>query len=129
MEFEQLMANFITHGIVGAGIRAATTKLIGLDGDWQVWMANLGLIEGMAPDAIDWVSHKVFKTERWTIYTAMHTGKLRWLALIFQGMLVHLINDLPFHTVPGESWWPRLWYLEVLLFAVGLALLGWTFAP
>ena len=123
------MASIVTHSIIGAGLRAAVTKLIGLDGDWQVNMATLGAIEGMAPDAIDWLSHVVFKTERWKIYNMMHLGGLRWLGLVFWGFGAHLVNDIVFHKIPGESWWPRLWYLEVLLFTVGLALLGWTFAP
>jgi hypothetical protein len=121
---------FTTHGVVGAGIRAASAKAMGLNEEWCGWMACIGVIEGMVPDALDWLAWAILGHERWDLYRRFHRrGSLVWLGLIFWGMAAHVITDITFHKNPGENWWPRLWYLEVFYLASGLALLGWTFAP
>lgn len=122
------MATFTTHGVMGAGFRAASCKLLGLD-DWALTMATIGALEGMAPDVVDWISSKLFKTQRWSIYARMHQrGSLVWLGLIFWGFGLHVIFDIPFHKNPGENWWFRLWWLEVLGLLAGGAMLWWAFA-
>ena len=118
-----------THGVIGAGVRAASAKAMGLQEEWCVWLAILGMVEGMAPDALDWLAWFLFKRPRWELYSRMHTGNLRWLGMIFWGFAAHLIWDKPFHKNSGEEWFPRLWWLEVFGLAFGIALLGWTFAP
>ena len=118
-----------THGVIGAGVRAASAKAMGLQEEWCVWLAILGMVEGMAPDALDWLAWFLFKRPRWELYSRMHAGNLRWLGVIFWGCAAHLIWDKPFHKNSGEEWWPRLWWLEVFGLAFGIALLGWTFAP
>lgn len=120
---------FTSHGVIGAGVRAASGKALGFSDETCVWLALLGALEGMAPDAIDWLAWFIFGADRWKLYGRMHTGNLRWLGLVFWGFGAHLLWDIPFHKASGDEWWPRLWWLEVFGLAFGLALLGWTFAP
>ena len=119
---------FTSHGVIGAGVRAAAGKAFGLSEEWCVWLALIGAAEGMAPDALDWLAWFLFGVPRWQLYALLH-GRLAWLGLIFWGFGAHILWDKPFHKIPGEDWWPRLWWLEIFGLAFGLALLGWTFAP
>lgn len=120
------MASFATHALLGAGLRAASAKILGFTTDWEIGLAIAGFIEGAAPDAIDWVSAKLGFTRRWTLYTLFHTTWARW-GMLFYGWGFHVAIDKIFHKRPGESWWPELGWLEVVLFCLGLGLVLWTF--
>lgn len=122
------MASFSTHGVIGAGIRAASAKALGVPDEWCLTLAIVGALEGMAPDVIDWLAWFLFGYPRWRIYSAMHT-RLKWMGLIFWGWGAHVIFDIPFHRYPGENWWGRMWGLELAGLVAGAVLLYWTFAP
>jgi hypothetical protein len=120
------MALVTTHGVIGAGIRAASAKAVGVSDEWCLWLAIIGAVEGMAPDAFDWLAWYVFGCDRWVLYRKMHVD-WKWFGLIFWGWGAHVLFDIPFHKNPGESWFARLWWLEFAGLAFGALLLWWTF--
>lgn len=121
------MALVTTHAVIGAGIRAATGRALGFDEAACIYLAALGAIEGAAPDAFDWLAW-VCGTERWALYRKMHVG-WAWWGVVFWGWGAHVLFDIPFHKNPGESWWARLWWLDVGGLVLGAALLWLAFAP
>ncbi len=105
------MAIISTHAVMGAGLRAGAAKIAGMSPDAQYALAILGMIEGAAPDGLDWLAWK-FGAERWKLYAKMHTPP-NFLWFVFWGWGLHAVFDLPFHAHPGEAWWNRLWFLDI----------------
>lgn len=121
------MATFVTHSAVGAGFRGTLASLAGLSSEWRVLLLALGALEGASPDALDWLLWKFFGADRWSLYKVMHSSPACWWGLLFWGWGLHVLLDKPFHRTPGENWWPRLWWLEILSFLVGALLIWYTF--
>ncbi len=120
------MALITTHAVMGAGLRAGAAKLAGMSGDAQVAFAVLGVIEGAAPDGLDFLAWAFFGAERWKLYGKMHHGP-NFLWFVFWGWGLHAIFDIPFHAHPGEDWWGRLWWLDLGGLLLGVLALWFTF--
>jgi hypothetical protein len=78
----------------------------------------LGLLLGIAPDAIDWLLAVSGLIERWHLYIQMHQIPI-WLGILLWPYGLHVLLDLVFHA-GGSDWWPRLAWLDVLLWPVCL---------
>jgi hypothetical protein len=127
-EIGSVMANFVTHGIVGAAVRMACSCPPDASVDLKVGLIAVGFVLGSLPDTADWVAAKVFKKERWELYTKMHKGLFSiGVGCILWDYGAHLLLDIPFHRIPGENWWPRLWWLDIgsALAAIGAVVLLW----
>lgn len=108
---------FVAHGLIGASLQSQLVLTGGGSPTLTLASAIHGFVGGALPDVIDWVSCKLFGTERWSIYVKMHHGwSYWWLMLLFPAFFLHVkVFDPPFHdpTKPRD-WWPRLWWAEVL---------------
>jgi hypothetical protein len=112
------MASFIAHGLFGAGVSGAGTRLLGGKKTVIIGITVAGFLFGIAPDAADWIAWFLFGAERWQLYNLMHFGWLSYALAWVTPYGLHLALDLIFHA-SGANWWPRLWWLEVLMWIVG----------
>ena len=123
------MASFVTHGMVGAAGTALVFAYGNVPPEQSVIGTVVGGIVGTLPDTADWIASKLFGKQRWVLYEWMHTGDLVWLGFLLPPILWHQLLDIPFHQRPGEAWWPRLWWLEVVSFLASLNALLFIFNP
>lgn len=150
------MADFGTHGLQAASAFAVLGHVLGLPQDLVIAGAGYGFITGAWADVHPlvravWQKHilklegtysyvKFFKWQvpyDWYLYDIYHkdtrdvgseTGgwKYRWLRYSGGGTL-HWLTDKWFHTIPGENWFKRLWWLWFLMMISGIAPLLWLF--
>lgn len=143
------MADFATHGVMGAAETLGLVKLLALFGNYIVHPVApmiIGFVVGSAPDTIDWA---VWQLSRWhflkflhgkypdrygSIYLWFHYKMPTWLKVVLFPAGTHVTVDLLFHRKPAgisledwntnkdgvRNWWPRWWWLDILLAAVFL---------
>jgi hypothetical protein len=89
------MATFMAHGVLESGVVGAITG--------NPTLAVLGFLHGIWPDVMK------------TVLKEPHpeSGFLYW------AFWPHLALDKVFHRY--EDWWPYYWWLEVLMWIVGIA--------
>lgn len=128
-----MMADVAVHTVLGAGIAVGAAKLVGLE-DYRVVATVYGAVMGAAPDAFDWIAAKLGWTARWVnIYAKLHDATLAtlWAILLLAQpplLVGHFLPDKIFHA-SGPEWWPRLWWLAILMWLVGISLLWWGYTP
>jgi hypothetical protein len=126
------MADFVTHGLIGAGVSAAPVKFISdrwvsLPPIVKKVVALYGFLLGIWPDVGDWLAALLKIYPRWELYTYYHRDA-DWWWLMNPGFFFHVkITDPPFHVIPGWNWWPTMWSVEILWVLFAVSLLWYTF--
>lgn len=93
------MATFMAHGLLEAGVVAAATQ--------NPYWTGAAFLHGITPDVIKWIEKKSHPEE----------GLWYWI------YWPHFALDKIFHRY--EAWWPYYWWLEILMWLVGIGGLLW----
>jgi hypothetical protein len=125
------MATFLAHGAVAGATVALSGALGEVRPRWNIAASLLAFVAGTIPDTLDWVLAITGHIQRWELYSWFHHSWLSvsaWYKVLLWPITAHVIMDFPFHKVPGENWWPRLWYLEVgmWLYAALCIYMAWS---
>jgi hypothetical protein len=119
------MASFAAHSALGSGVCAGLSHALGIP---PIGPTIYGAVLGGLPDTFDWVMAKLGLSERWYWYVIFHASPPWWL-MIQPPFALHLWLDKPFHKIPGENWWPRLWWAELLIWFIAALLLWYAYYP
>jgi len=123
------MADFVTHGLIGAGVMAAPAKFFKAPKWLKNTLAVYGFVLGTVPDTFDWINATVFGGVRWQLYTYFHRDA-DWWWLVQPPVFMHVkVTDPPFHIISGWNWWPTLAWLEISWAMVAIALLWYAYRP
>ena len=124
------MADFVTHGAVGAGAETALVEALGGPRWLKVLATVHGGLSGMWPDVGDWLWATLGWTPRWELYSYYH-HTWDWWWVINPGFFLHTkVTDPPFHIIPGWNWWPTFASIEIswVMVAIGLLWYAWGLA-
>ena len=94
---------------------------------WVKWsLFGFGAIFGAWPDAAPAIAYWLgWESDRWSLYNVYHHS-WTWFDLL-PPFGLHVLSDIPFHPYPGFDWWPSLWYLEVTLVILSVAIFVYSF--
>ena len=122
---------FAAHGILGAGVCMLPWKWCPQPPRTTALIASgvFGFLGGIWPDAFDWAAAAFFGAVRWEWYTRMHAGDLSTGILSYHpAFALHLWVDSFIHDParPGYDWWQDFWWLEILCWILGAALIWFS---
>jgi hypothetical protein len=117
------MADFVTHGLIGAGVMSSIGKRLNAAPWVKHALAIYGFVMGTAPDTFDWIVAALGIRPRWELYVYFHHDAPWWWLYQPPFFLHVVIVDPPFHIFPGWDWWSTMWSVELLwVFFAGVLL-------
>lgn len=121
------MADFVSHGVLGAGVSAGVARAFKAP-TWVVGLATAyGWILGAWPDAWDWLSTKLGWSQEGVLYGLYHVNP-PWYLVIQPPFFLHWVLDkYVFHKTPGLAWWDTLGWVEITMWFVSALLIWFSF--
>jgi hypothetical protein len=121
------VADFVTHGLVGAGVMSAIGRKLNAPKWAKNSLAIYGFVGGILADGLDWLVAVLGIRPRWELYHFFHHDAPWWI-LINPPIFLHVkVTDPPFHIFPAWDWWSTMWSLEVLWVLFALSLLRYSY--